>query len=170
MNSSFQITKFQAHVCSPKRMAELTDRCFSYAMLERGPVQVGWPASLPASKCASILLLVQHSQKDQSVKCHSSSPTFREHHSAKFNLAKIKIKEQQNEGRDWDLILKTGLSRTCSWTSRATCSTEISKRSYRNRRRSRGRRGDLNRWPRLPSCWPKPRGRSLSQVNLSVLK
>jgi sulfoacetaldehyde acetyltransferase len=35
-----EITKFQAHVCSPKRMAELTDRCFNYAMLERGPVQV----------------------------------------------------------------------------------------------------------------------------------
>ena len=72
MNSLFQITKFQAHVCSPKRMAELTDRCFSYAMLERGPVQVGCPASLLPSKCASILLLVQHSQKDQSFKCHLS--------------------------------------------------------------------------------------------------
>ena len=35
-----EITKYQAHVCSPKRMAELTDRCFNYAMLERGPVQV----------------------------------------------------------------------------------------------------------------------------------
>jgi len=35
-----EITKYQAHVCSPKRMAELTDRCFHYAMLERGPTQV----------------------------------------------------------------------------------------------------------------------------------
>jgi sulfoacetaldehyde acetyltransferase len=35
-----EITKYQAHVCSPARMAELTDRCFNYAKLERGPVQV----------------------------------------------------------------------------------------------------------------------------------
>merc|ERR1719283_821696 len=38
-----EITKYQAHVCSPKRMAELTQRCFHYAMMERGPVQLNIP-------------------------------------------------------------------------------------------------------------------------------
>jgi len=38
-----EITKYQAHVCSPKRMAELTNRCFHYALLERGPVQLNIP-------------------------------------------------------------------------------------------------------------------------------
>jgi len=38
-----EITKYQAHVCSPKRMAEFTNRCFHYAMLERGPVQLNIP-------------------------------------------------------------------------------------------------------------------------------
>merc|ERR1719244_1779955 len=37
------ITKYQAHVCSPKRMAEFTNRCFHYAQLERGPVQLNIP-------------------------------------------------------------------------------------------------------------------------------
>jgi len=38
-----EITKYQAHVVSPKRMAEFTDRCFNYAQLERGPVQLNIP-------------------------------------------------------------------------------------------------------------------------------
>ena len=38
-----EITKYQAHVCSPRRMAELTDRCFHYAMMERGPTQLNIP-------------------------------------------------------------------------------------------------------------------------------
>jgi len=37
------ITKYQAHVCSPKRMAEFTNRCFHYAQMERGPVQLNIP-------------------------------------------------------------------------------------------------------------------------------
>merc|ERR1719348_1671224 len=41
-----EITKYQAHVCSPKRMAELTNRCFHYAMLERGPVQLNIPRDM----------------------------------------------------------------------------------------------------------------------------
>lgn len=38
-----EITKYQAHVVSPKRMAEFTNRCFHYAQLERGPVQLNIP-------------------------------------------------------------------------------------------------------------------------------
>merc|ERR1719228_432327 len=38
-----EITKYQAHVVSPKRMAEFTNRCFQYAILERGPVQLNIP-------------------------------------------------------------------------------------------------------------------------------
>merc|ERR1719309_792487 len=38
-----EITKYQAHVCSPKKMAEFTNRCFHYAMMERGPVQLNIP-------------------------------------------------------------------------------------------------------------------------------
>ena len=38
-----EITKYQAHVVSPKRMAEFTNRAFNYAMLERGPVQLNIP-------------------------------------------------------------------------------------------------------------------------------
>merc|ERR1719402_687423 len=38
-----EITKYQAHVCSPKRMAEFTNRCFHYAQMERGPVQLNIP-------------------------------------------------------------------------------------------------------------------------------
>merc|ERR550519_487711 len=38
-----EITKYQAHVCSPKRMAEFTNRCFNYAQMERGPVQLNIP-------------------------------------------------------------------------------------------------------------------------------
>jgi sulfoacetaldehyde acetyltransferase len=41
-----EITKYQAHVCSPHRMAELTNRCFHYAMLERGPVQLNIPRDM----------------------------------------------------------------------------------------------------------------------------
>merc|ERR550519_1078652 len=40
------ITKYQAHVCSPKRMAEFTNRCFNYAILERGPVQLNIPRDM----------------------------------------------------------------------------------------------------------------------------
>jgi sulfoacetaldehyde acetyltransferase len=38
-----KITKYQAHVSSPKRIAELTHRAFAIAMLERGPTQVNIP-------------------------------------------------------------------------------------------------------------------------------
>merc|ERR1719228_3037928 len=41
-----EITKYQAHVCSPKRMAEFTNRAFNYAMLERGPVQLNIPRDM----------------------------------------------------------------------------------------------------------------------------
>ena len=41
-----EITKYQAHVVSPKRMAELTNRCFHYAMLERGPTQLNIPRDM----------------------------------------------------------------------------------------------------------------------------
>eukprot|EP01127_Copromyxa_protea_P000665 TRINITY_DN1056_c0_g5_i1.p1 TRINITY_DN1056_c0_g5~~TRINITY_DN1056_c0_g5_i1.p1 ORF type:complete len:618 (+),score=166.11 TRINITY_DN1056_c0_g5_i1:355-2208(+) len=37
------ITKFQAHVNNPTRMAELTGRAFDYAMSERGPTQLNIP-------------------------------------------------------------------------------------------------------------------------------
>src|SRR5574339_953764 len=35
-----KITKFQAHVSRQDRFAELTSRCFDYALLERGPTQL----------------------------------------------------------------------------------------------------------------------------------
>ncbi len=38
-----KITKFQAHVSRPDRLAELTHRAFTLAMAERGPVQVNIP-------------------------------------------------------------------------------------------------------------------------------
>ena len=38
-----KITKYQAHVSGPSRMAELTDRAFTRAMQERGPVQLNIP-------------------------------------------------------------------------------------------------------------------------------
>jgi sulfoacetaldehyde acetyltransferase len=38
-----KITKWQVHVNSPMRIAELTGRAFDYAMSERGPVQVNIP-------------------------------------------------------------------------------------------------------------------------------
>lgn len=38
-----KITKFQAHVARPERMAELAGRCFEYAAAERGPVQLNIP-------------------------------------------------------------------------------------------------------------------------------
>jgi sulfoacetaldehyde acetyltransferase len=38
-----KITKYQAHVSSPQRIAELTDRAFAIAMLERGPTQLNIP-------------------------------------------------------------------------------------------------------------------------------
>ena len=61
-----EITKYQAHVCSPKRMAEFTNRCspvnvarlyhilrfssvsrcFHYAVLERGPTQLNIPRDM----------------------------------------------------------------------------------------------------------------------------
>eukprot|EP00095_Tigriopus_kingsejongensis_P004132 maker-scaffold122_size333723-snap-gene-2.38 protein:Tk04132 transcript:maker-scaffold122_size333723-snap-gene-2.38-mRNA-1 annotation:"acetolactate synthase large subunit" len=41
-----EITKYQAHVCSSHRMAEFTDRCFNYATLEQGPVQLNIPRDM----------------------------------------------------------------------------------------------------------------------------
>ncbi len=38
-----KITKFQGHVSSPKRMAEIAARCFDRAMLEMGPTQLNIP-------------------------------------------------------------------------------------------------------------------------------
>ncbi len=38
-----KITKYQGHVTSPKRMAEITGRCFDMAMAERGPTQLNIP-------------------------------------------------------------------------------------------------------------------------------
>jgi sulfoacetaldehyde acetyltransferase len=38
-----KITKYQAHVSSPARMAELSGRCFDMAMSERGPTQLNIP-------------------------------------------------------------------------------------------------------------------------------
>jgi sulfoacetaldehyde acetyltransferase len=38
-----KITKFQAHVNNPRRMAELTSRAFDRAILEMGPVQLNIP-------------------------------------------------------------------------------------------------------------------------------
>lgn len=37
------ITKFQAHINRPERIAELTSRAFDLAMVERGPVQINIP-------------------------------------------------------------------------------------------------------------------------------
>jgi len=38
-----KITKYQAHVTGPQRMAELTGRCFDMALAERGPTQLNIP-------------------------------------------------------------------------------------------------------------------------------
>jgi sulfoacetaldehyde acetyltransferase len=38
-----KITKYQGHVNNPKRMAEITARCFDRAMLEMGPAQLNIP-------------------------------------------------------------------------------------------------------------------------------
>ena len=38
-----EITKFQAQVNDPERLAELTDRCIRYALLDRGPTQINVP-------------------------------------------------------------------------------------------------------------------------------
>src|SRR3982074_1884242 len=38
-----KITKYQAHVNNPARMAEITGRCFDRAMLEMGPTQLNIP-------------------------------------------------------------------------------------------------------------------------------
>ncbi len=38
-----KITKYQAHVSGPQRMAEFTARCFDLAMSERGPTQLNIP-------------------------------------------------------------------------------------------------------------------------------
>jgi len=38
-----KITKYQAHVNRPDRIAEFTGRCFDYALVERGPVQLNIP-------------------------------------------------------------------------------------------------------------------------------
>jgi len=37
------VTKYQGHVNNPARMAEITARCFDYAMFERGPTQLNIP-------------------------------------------------------------------------------------------------------------------------------
>jgi sulfoacetaldehyde acetyltransferase len=41
-----KITKFQAHVGNNARIAELTSRCFDYALTERGPTQLNIPRDL----------------------------------------------------------------------------------------------------------------------------
>jgi sulfoacetaldehyde acetyltransferase len=41
-----KITTYQAHVTRQDRLAELTARCFDYAMLERGPTQLNIPRDL----------------------------------------------------------------------------------------------------------------------------
>ena len=41
-----KITKFQAHVSRPDRMAELTSRCFDLALAERGPTQLNIPRDI----------------------------------------------------------------------------------------------------------------------------
>jgi sulfoacetaldehyde acetyltransferase len=41
-----KITRYQAHVARPDRMAELTHRAFHLAMLERGPTQINVPRDL----------------------------------------------------------------------------------------------------------------------------
>jgi sulfoacetaldehyde acetyltransferase len=38
-----KITKYQGHVMNPKRMAEITARCFDRALLEMGPTQLNIP-------------------------------------------------------------------------------------------------------------------------------
>ena len=38
-----EFTKYQGHVCNPKRMAEFTARCFDRAMSEMGPTQLNIP-------------------------------------------------------------------------------------------------------------------------------
>ena len=38
-----KITKYQAHVSRPDRLAELTSRCFDRALIERGPTQLNVP-------------------------------------------------------------------------------------------------------------------------------
>ena len=38
-----EFTKYQGHVNNPKRMAEITARCFDRAMLEMGPTQLNIP-------------------------------------------------------------------------------------------------------------------------------
>ena len=38
-----KITRYQGHVASPKRMAEIAARCFDRAMLEMGPAQLNIP-------------------------------------------------------------------------------------------------------------------------------
>ena len=41
-----KITKFQAHVAQPGRLAELVGRCLDYAVVERGPAQVNIPRDM----------------------------------------------------------------------------------------------------------------------------
>src|SRR6266545_4354595 len=41
-----KITKFQAHIGNNARIAELTSRCFDYALTERGPTQINIPRDL----------------------------------------------------------------------------------------------------------------------------
>src|SRR6185436_17188274 len=38
-----KVTKYQGHVNNPKRMAEITARCFDRAMLDLGPTQLNVP-------------------------------------------------------------------------------------------------------------------------------
>jgi sulfoacetaldehyde acetyltransferase len=41
-----KITRFQAHVARPERLAELVGRCLDYAIVERGPTQVNIPRDI----------------------------------------------------------------------------------------------------------------------------
>ncbi len=41
-----KITRFQAHVSRPDRIAELTSRCFDLALAERGPAQINIPRDM----------------------------------------------------------------------------------------------------------------------------
>lgn len=40
-----EFTKYQGHVNNPRRMAELTGRCFDRAIMEMGPTQLNIPAT-----------------------------------------------------------------------------------------------------------------------------
>jgi sulfoacetaldehyde acetyltransferase len=50
-----KITKFQGHVNSPKRMAEIAARCFDRAMLEMGPAQLNIPRDHFYGECTAAI-------------------------------------------------------------------------------------------------------------------